>query len=124
MPYVEDRGLNKTKPWLGMSVVSAFGRLRQKDDHETGARMGNVMGSRQAWAAECGSVQGWMLPSQGRRYRASEGSSRKPQSSVICARDQRTELFRPHKGQDGNTGAGRQSSGQPKGKTQVRDNVC
>lgn len=51
-------GLNKTKPWLGMSLVSAFGGLRQEDDHEAGARMGNMMSSRQAWAAECGSVQG------------------------------------------------------------------
>lgn len=58
MPYVEDRGLNKTKPWLGMSMVSARGGLRQEDGHEAGARMGNMMSSRQAWAAECGSVQG------------------------------------------------------------------
>lgn len=28
------------------------------------------------------------------------------------------------KGQNGITGTGRQSSGQPKAKTQVRDNVC
>lgn len=58
MPYVEDRELNKTKPWLGMSIVSAFGDLSQEDDHEAGARMGNMTSSRQAWAAECSSVQG------------------------------------------------------------------